>query len=49
MSSVIGQIIEGSFVAVLVFYLFRNPAETGQLISSISSSYVTAITALQGR
>ena len=49
MNELIGQVIEGTITLVIVFYLFRDPAGTGQIISSFGSNYVNAVTALQAR
>lgn len=45
----VGKVIDGSFVAILVFLVVSNAFGFGQAMSAIASAYTSAVRTLQGR
>lgn len=44
-----GKVVGLVTVAVLAFYAFKNPKQTGSLLSNIGGIFTKGVAALQGR
>lgn len=49
MQATVGQILEGTFVLVLMYLIVTKATEFGQVVSSIASAYQGSVKVLQGR
>lgn len=44
-----GQLLEATFVLIVIYLLVRNAGGVSSIIASSSRAYIGAVTALQGR